>query len=47
LTQRRAADRDRGRDEEALRVAIHAEADLHRIEEKIDALVTQLELPHR
>jgi uncharacterized membrane protein len=45
LTQRRAADRDRGRDEEALRVAINAESDLHRIEEKIDALAGRLGAP--
>ncbi len=38
LAQRRGAERDRLRDEEALRVAISAEADLHRLEEKIDAI---------
>jgi uncharacterized membrane protein len=45
LTQRRAADRDRERDEEALRVAVNAEADLHRVEAKLDAIVTLLGSP--
>jgi len=45
LTQRRAAERDRGRGDEALSVAIDAEGDVHRLEEKIDALLTLLELP--
>jgi uncharacterized membrane protein len=43
LSQRHAADRDRGRDEEAFRVALNAEADLHRVEAKLDALVARLE----
>lgn len=43
LTQRRAADHARGRDEEALRVVINAESDLHRIEAKIDAVAAGLE----
>jgi uncharacterized membrane protein len=43
LSQRRSAARDRERDEEALRVAVNAEADLHRLEEKVDALVRRLE----
>lgn len=42
LCQRRAADRDRARDEETLRVTVNAEADLHRVEAKIDALVRSL-----
>jgi uncharacterized membrane protein len=42
LTQRRAAERDRARDEEALRVAVNAEADLHRVEAKLDALAILL-----
>jgi uncharacterized membrane protein len=36
LSQRRAAERDRRRDEEALRVTINAEGDVHRIENKLD-----------
>jgi len=36
LSQRRAAERDRRRDEEVLRVAINAEGDVHRVEEKLD-----------
>ena len=36
LSQRRAAERDRQRDEEALRVAINAEGDVHRVESKLD-----------
>ena len=43
LSQRRASERDRGRDEEAFRVALNAEADLHRVEAKLDALVERLE----
>jgi uncharacterized membrane protein len=39
LSQRRASMRDRERDEETLRVAINAETDLHRVEEKVDALL--------
>ena len=39
LSQRRAADRDRRRDEEALRVAINAEGDLHRVENKLDQVL--------
>lgn len=39
LSQRRAADRDRQRDEEALRIAINAEGDVHRVESKIDRLL--------
>lgn len=39
VTQRRAAERDRMRDREALRVAVNSEADLHRIEAKLDAVL--------
>jgi uncharacterized membrane protein len=39
LTQRRAAARDRRRDEEALRIAMNAESDVHRIENKLDQLL--------
>jgi uncharacterized membrane protein len=39
LSQRRAADRDRRRDDEALRVAINAEGDLHRVEGKLDQVL--------
>ena len=39
LSQRRASDRDRRRDEEALRVAINAESDLHRVENKLDRVL--------
>lgn len=42
VTQRRAAERDRMRDREALRVAIHAEADLHVLAERIDDLTTEI-----
>jgi uncharacterized membrane protein len=47
LAQRRAAERDRGRDEVALHVAINAEADLHRVEAKLDAIVSLLETSRR
>ena len=39
LSQRRAAERDRRRDEEALRVAVNAEGDVHRIENKLDQAI--------
>jgi uncharacterized membrane protein len=39
LTQRRSASRDRARDTEILRVAANTEADLHRLESKLDALI--------
>ncbi len=42
VTQRRAAARDRMRDREALRVAIHAEQDLHVLHDKIDHLMSEL-----
>src|SRR4051794_2504408 len=41
LAQRRASSRDRKRDGETLHVAMNAEADLHRLEEKIDRLIAQ------
>lgn len=39
VTQRRAAERDRARDREALRVAMNAEADIHRLETKLDRML--------
>lgn len=39
VTQRRAAERDRMRDREALRVAVHAEQDLHILHTKVDQLL--------
>ena len=39
VTQRRAAERDRARDREALRVAMNAEADIHRVETKLDRML--------
>lgn len=42
LTQRRAGERDRDREREALMVAVNAEADIHRLEGKIDALLAAL-----
>jgi uncharacterized membrane protein len=39
LAQRRAAGHDRARDGEVLRVAMNAEADLHRVEAKLDRLI--------
>lgn len=39
VTQRRAAERDRMRDREALRVAIHTEEDLHALHVKVDQLL--------
>ena len=38
VTQRRAAERDRARDREALRVAMNAESDIHRVETKLGEL---------
>ena len=45
VAQRRSAERDRMRDREALRVAVRSEADLHRIERKLDALTGRLADP--
>lgn len=39
VTQRRAAERDRMRDREALRVAVNTEQDLHVLHDKIDKLL--------
>ena len=39
LSQRRASDRDRRRDDEALRVASNAEGELHRVEGKLDQVL--------
>ncbi len=39
LTQRRSAERDRLRDREVLMVAANTEADLHRVEAKLDRLL--------
>jgi len=39
LAQRRSAERDRLRDEEALLVALHTESDIKRIEAKLDAIL--------
>jgi len=44
IAQRRSAERDRMRDEEAYHVTIHTENDIHRIEAKLDALREQVEL---
>ena len=43
LAQRRSALRDRQRDEEAFRVAINTEGDLHRLESKVESLGIKLE----
>ncbi len=43
LAQRRSSSRDRARDGETLRIAMHTEADLHRLEDKIDGLITDRE----
>jgi uncharacterized membrane protein len=43
LAQRRAASQDRARDAEALRVAVNAEGDLHRLEAKLDRLIASRE----
>lgn len=39
VTQRRASERDRMRDREALRVAVHTEEDLHALHVKVDQLL--------
>lgn len=43
VTQRRAAERDRMRDREALRVAMHAEADIHALNDRIDELLAAMD----
>ncbi len=45
VTQRRSAERDRMREREALRVAVRSEADIHRLESKLDALGERLPSP--
>jgi uncharacterized membrane protein len=45
VTQRRSAERDRMRDREALRVAARTEADIHRVETKLDALAERVGPP--
>ncbi len=47
LSQRRASDRDRRRDDEALRVAVNAEGDVHRVENKLDQLLARTTLRDR
>ena len=42
LSQRRSAERDRLRDEEALRVAVNAEGDVHRVDNKLDQILAAL-----
>ena len=42
-TQRRSAERDRMRDREQLRVATNAEADIHRLDAKLDRLTDLIE----
>lgn len=41
--QRRSSERDRLRDQETLRVAMHTERDIHRIESKLDSIVNNLD----
>ncbi len=41
LAQRRSAGRDRERDGEILRIAMNTEADLHRLEDKLDRLIAR------
>lgn len=43
LTQRQAARRDRAREREAFRVAVNTEADLHRLQQRVEALTERLE----
>jgi uncharacterized membrane protein len=45
LSQRRSAGRDRERDEEALRVGVRSEGDVHRIEAKLDRLLARDDRP--
>jgi uncharacterized membrane protein len=42
VTQRRAAERDRMRDREQLRVAMNTEHDLHTLHDKIDRLAAEV-----
>ena len=43
MTQRRAAERDRVRDREQLRVATNAEADIHQLDAKLDEIAAAIE----
>lgn len=43
LTQRRAAIRDRTRDRETYRVAANTEADLHRVEQRLNELIAKMD----
>ena len=43
VSQRRAAERDRMRDREALRVAINAEADIHRFDARLGEIAETLD----
>jgi uncharacterized membrane protein len=43
LSQRRAAMRDRQRDEEAFRVAMNTEADLHRVSQSVATLTNRVD----
>lgn len=43
LTQRRAAIRDRTRDRETYRVAANTEADLHRVEQRVNELIARID----
>ena len=43
LSQRRSAQHDRQREEEAFRVAMHAEADIHALQSKVDELHAKLD----
>ena len=47
MTQRRAAERDRMRDREALNVATNAEADIHRVNAKLDELAASIKALHQ
>jgi uncharacterized membrane protein len=47
MTQRRAAERDRMRDREQLRVATNAEADIHQLDAKLDEIAAAIEALHQ
>jgi uncharacterized membrane protein len=47
MTQRRAAERDRMRDREALAVATNAEADIHQVNAKLDELAAAIKALHQ
>jgi len=44
IAQRRSAERDRLRDEEAFHVAIHTEEEIQRIETKLDSILVKLDV---